>query len=520
MDTHTSDSTIAVIIIDDNEDHLKLIERSVRVAFEGDARRVETHPYLNPGAGLAELPVHQQAVILLDYRLTGATGLDWLSDFTRADVGPVILVTGSGDESIAAEAFRRGASDYMAKSEGVQNPELVRKTINEALRRYKIVQTNQDLARRLKRSNSELGRKNERLAELTSTAHRFVDDVAHEFRTPLAVIKEFASIITDGIGGEVTPDQAKYLAYIVDASRDLTNLIDDFLDSGKMRAQTLRVDRREHTVTSLLDRTWPTIECRASAKGVTLERCEEPDLPAVFVDADKYRRTVVNLAINAIKFSDSGSRVVITARADGADGVLTEVTDFGPGLPPEALNDLFNRFTQGASAKQTDSKGFGLGLSIVKDLARINLGRVTVQSVLGEGSTFAFTTPRADPVCALDASLGLTRERSPYATITCLRVSSNDRSLVGADLYARVSGECHATDVLWMDADGDSVLAIGETGESDAWLNRLRDCPGAPDSLSIRMLGQWPVDEARAAILELLLSTSERLAHAQVDSHY
>ncbi len=226
---------LSIIIVDDNVDHLNLMSATLDLAFSSDSVELSILKYDNPANALAELADIPNQVILIDYQFAGSTGLDWLSDFIKADVGPVILVTSSGDETVAAKAFRHGAADYIVKSNAFKNPEVLHRSIKEALRKSGLEQINHDLSNRLKLANRELNSKNRKLTELTDTAHRFVEDVAHEFRTPLTVIKEFASIIADGLGGEVTEKQAQYLNHITGSASDLAGLIDDFLNSSRLR---------------------------------------------------------------------------------------------------------------------------------------------------------------------------------------------------------------------------------------------------------------------------------------------
>lgn len=424
-------------------------------------------------------------------------------------------MTSSGDEGVAAKAFRRGAADYVVKSALMTDAELVRRSINESLRRFRLEQTNRDLARKLKRANGDLEHKNARLADLTDTAHRFVDDVAHEFRTPLAVIKEFASILADGLGGEVTEKQTEFLDFIVDATRDLATLIDDFLDSSKLRAQTLRIDRQAHNIHDLVDSVWPMLESRANVRRVTIERAVSADLPEIYADADKVRRTLINLVVNAIKFSPQGSNVRVSAETLGQHAVGISVADQGAGMSAEVLEALFERFEQALGGAPSDTKGFGLGLSIVRDLVAINLGSMNIDSTPGEGSTFAFTLPINNASSVIESVAALTKLRDPAAHLSVLKITSTQPPQDIHALISRVAAMCYSTDVLRPAPDGRSLIAIGDTRTPDAWRDRLlaadrvaRARPGGQDhaDLIIDTLGSWNVNAAQTALLELTRS--------------
>ncbi len=511
---------LAVVAVDDDASHLQLIRRTLMAAFERDPRELVVQCHQCPERALAELPVAAEVVILMDYRLGGTTGIQWLPDFVREDVGPVLMVTSSGDESVAAEAFRDGASDYVNKDELIQDPERARRSIVEALRRYRIERTNRDLRRRLKQANQELERKNERLGALTDTAHRFVDDVAHEFRTPLAVIKEFAAIIDDGLGGDVTAAQHEYLAFIRTASQDLADLVDDFLDSGKLQARTLRVTRRRYDIREILEEVRPLLESRARARGVPIEFDVAADAGSIFVDEEKLRRILVNLVVNALKFSSADAPVVVEA-APVADGrVRLGVRDQGPGMSPEECESLFERFRQGGEAWRVESRGFGLGLNIVRSLAEVNLARVAVESELGAGSCFTVDVPRFDVPAIVDAFIEMSGRRHGKGTLSLYRVEPPTPAADGEHgLEDFVASVCHPHDLILPTADGRGVHVVLETGEPEAWRRRLlaeasRDPEWAAANeggppLDAVHLGSWFVGAARAPLVDLLRTPTE-----------
>ncbi len=491
---------LSCVLIDDNRDHIELISHAIEIALRDDALRLEILTFTDPIEGLAELPADTDTIIFIDHQLSGSTGTEWISDLTAARVGPVIMLTSSGDEHIAAEAFREGVSDYLLKDEVIRDPSLLRTAMRESMRRYSLEQKNRELSRQLKITNQELNRRNDRLRELTESAHRFVDDVAHEFRTPLTVIKEFASIIDDGLGGEVSEKQHGYLRFIIDATRDLSGLIDDFLNSSKLRANAIRVKRRPIPVSQIIDTIWPMILTRAGARGIEVKRTIEDALPRVFADADKAQRTLLNLVVNAIKFSEDGSCIEISASREDDERVRISVRDEGPGLPEDACRKLFERFTRfGESSRKESIAGFGLGLSIVKELAAINLGGVSVESTLGEGSTFSFTLPIDTPECVIRGYERFTQARSPKAIISILRIVADEHAIASdglRDLLETISG---AQDlVLPGGAPGDFViLGEGEEFESlrERVSKRLRQTEGIAERLDnggieLRPIGQ------------------------------
>jgi len=336
---------ITVVAIDDDPLQLRLIEKRLAAPHPGlKVSRVLC--YTEASEAQANIPAQGAVAILCDYDMPGGTGLDWLRDLMRPNAGPVLMLTATGDESIAARAFREGAADYLIKSEVLGEDGKLQLAIADAMRRHTLSVRNNARSRELKIANRDLLEKNRRLNEMTETAHQFVDNVAHDFRSPLTVIREFASILTDEIGGTLTEDQSQFVNYIEQSAQNLSTMVDDFLDSSKLKNQTLRVCRRAASAQSVLDAVRPLLQARAQEKSITLYEQIEPDLPDIFIDTQKIGRVIVNLVVNAVKFSPEGSEITLNVHADGNGGVEFEVQDQGVGIAPGDLPKIYERFPQ------------------------------------------------------------------------------------------------------------------------------------------------------------------------------
>ena len=260
----------------------------------------------------------------------------------------------------------------------------------------------------------QLERTNARYAELYKTAQRFVEDVSHEFRTPLTVVKGYAEAMADGLAGPITGEQKEFLGYVSDRTRNLAQMVDDLLDSSKLRAGTMRIDRKRHRVEEIIAHARMMIVAKAAANQIELIEDLDADLPDVYADAEKSGRVLVNFAVNAIKFSPPGGRITLWARHTAEGGAEIGVTDQGPGISLEDQNLLFERFRQVGDTQNSSAKGFGLGLNIARDLVALNLGQIRVVSSPGQGSTFSFTLPPDEPPKILQRIYGL----SPPASQT------------------------------------------------------------------------------------------------------
>ncbi len=501
--------TPKILIVDDKEDN-----RFVLV----DALEDEGYQLREAADGIAALEaVHEEPpdVILLDIMMPRMDGIECCRRL-KADEKtrhiPVILVTALGEDEHVIRGLGAGATDYVAKP--FAGP-VVRARIGAALRSKLAHDELEERNREIRQLVSVLEQKNNRLAEMTDTAHRFVDNVAHEFRTPLSVIKEFASIIEDGLGGPVSDKQAEYLEFIGSATRDLAQMVDDFLDSSKLKACTLRVDRRPCGVTDILDTVRPMLNARAAQKCITFVEDLDGGVPEIFADVEKASRVLLNLATNAIKFSPEGSEIRIWARPTNDGGAEIGITDQGPGLSPEDVRTVFQRFKQVGDVERASTKGFGLGLNIAKELIWLNLGTVNVASEPGAGSTFSFTLPPCRPETVLQRYFERLRELDePPIKMTVLRARSSDPAEDGDAVRGRLVAACHPTDiVLAASGDGSAVL-VGSTTEPKRWIKRLQEAarsggdPSAPPAaVDVTCVGSWSFrrqDEIAACVLDQL----------------
>ncbi|MFM1822835.1 MAG: hypothetical protein RI967_1101 [Planctomycetota bacterium] len=367
--------------------------------------------------------------------------------------------------------------------------------------------------------NELLARQNRRLEEMTERAHRFVDDVSHEFRTPLTVIKEYTSVIADELGGPVSEMQRDWLQVIDVATVDLNQMVEDFLDSSKLRAGRLRVDRRSVPVLPVFAAVQKLIARKAAARRIRVVQQVEPGLPPLFADEEKLRRVLMNLLTNAIKFSPEGGSVLIGARANGLGEVEFRVTDEGPGLAPADLKLLFERFRQLPNALSPSVKGFGLGLNIARQLVWLNLGTIAVESEPGKGASFAFTVPTMRMETVIDRYFERLSEREDQPeTIALLRVTGGSQHPEEIEeLRSLVVASTRPTDIVVEAADGRSIVLFGSTGSAEIWRERveraLRTEGPDGDAPKVSVHGQWryPADcaRARAAIREAVLMEQE-----------
>jgi len=213
-----------------------------------------------------------------------------------------------------------------------------------------------------------------------------VADVAHELRTPIAVLQAGHEALLDGIT-EPTPDQ---LASLRDEVLRLARMVGDLQTLAAADAAALHLTRRPCDLAGIAGAAADSLAGQFEAAGILLER----RLTAVGIDADPrwLHQVVTNLLTNALKFTPAGGRVTIAAGPSGAREAVLTVTDTGTGIPADELPRIFDRFWRGRQAAQVS--GSGIGLAVAAELARAHDGQLAARSQPGQGTVLSLTLPR------------------------------------------------------------------------------------------------------------------------------
>jgi signal transduction histidine kinase len=220
----------------------------------------------------------------------------------------------------------------------------------------------------------------------------FVANVSHELKTPLTSIQGFSQSILDGTTS--SPDQLKQAARVIyDESARMYRLVLDLLDLAKLDAGIAEMTMGPVNLSALLEAVIQRFHPLASSGRVHIDLQVQPGLPVIWGDGDRVSQVFTNLMDNALKFTPSGGRIVLAMSV--RDGwACTAITDSGPGIPPQALDHIFERFYQADRARQGGRKhGAGLGLAIAREIVQVHGGRITVRSRPGEGTTFEVYLP-------------------------------------------------------------------------------------------------------------------------------
>jgi signal transduction histidine kinase len=237
----------------------------------------------------------------------------------------------------------------------------------------------------------EIEEKGRELEAASRHKSQFLANMSHELRTPLNSVLGFTELLVDGIYGEL-PDKAKTTVARVQANgRHLLGLINDVLDLSKIEAGQLTLALEDYSVGQIVRSAVTAVEPLAHSKGLSLAATVAENLPLGRGDERRLTQVLLNLAGNAVKFTETGA---LDIRADAVDGHFEiSVRDTGPGIAPKDQVLIFEEFQQVDNSSTKQKGGTGLGLAISKRIVEMHGGTISVESVPGSGSTFRMRIP-------------------------------------------------------------------------------------------------------------------------------
>ena len=326
-----------------------------------------------------ELTVGAFQVCLLDYRIGIHTGIEFLQAMQSKmpALPPFIMLTGSGDRAIDLEAMQHGASDFLEK--GNLSSSLLERSIRYSIDRAAVL--------------ADLARKNEELALLNEQKNSFVGMAAHDLRSPLGIIGLSCEMLMDEEGGALTGDQGTLIRRIHSLSDFMRRLVDDMLDLAQIEAGKVALHLEDAELSALVAANLTLSALAADRKKIKIALLTDVQV-YLRLDRVKIDQVLTNLIANAVAFSSPGTQVDVGIRKLETEVELT-VRDRGPGIPADEVEMLFKPF-QSTSVKSTaGERSTGLGLAIARRIVAGHQGRIWVESVEGQGSTFYVVLPLA-----------------------------------------------------------------------------------------------------------------------------
>ncbi|WCM49084.1 ATP-binding protein [Pseudomonas sp. WJP1] len=241
---------------------------------------------------------------------------------------------------------------------------------------------------------AELDTQAEQLRQASDLKSRFLSYMSHEFRTPLGSILSIASLLSDELDGPLSSEQHKQVAFVSNAARELSDMVDDLLDLAKIEAGRITISPAWFDMLDLFAALRGMFRPIVDTSAVDLIFEEPVGLPRLYTDDKKLAQILRNFISNSLKFTTRGE-VRVSAQLENRDYVRFAVSDSGIGIAQELHGALFEDFSQVDSPLQKRLRGTGLGLSLCKRFAVLLGGEVGVQSTPGVGSTFFVIIPLA-----------------------------------------------------------------------------------------------------------------------------
>lgn len=246
----------------------------------------------------------------------------------------------------------------------------------------------------IKQDVSELIRARDQALEANRLKSQFLAKISHELRTPLGGILGYAELLHHDMIGPLDLKQKQATSQIIESTNYLNTMVNELLDEAQIESRTIILQRARFSPAMVLERAETSLTVLAQKKGLDFSTRLDPEVPS-WLYGDEYRlhQIMINLAGNAIKFTKAGEvRIHLTSPTPTQWAIL--VTDTGSGIPPEALEYIFEPFRQVDNAITRENRGTGLGLAITKQLVELMGGTITVESELGQGSTFTVFLPQ------------------------------------------------------------------------------------------------------------------------------
>lgn len=378
-------------------------------------RRVIVRLLESSGHTVAEAESVQQAeafldsssdihIVLLDIMMPEQNGYALLKSMRAQERfldTKILILTSLDSPEDCVQGLDAGADDYLRKP---YNPQELLARVRSLLRQHDLQESikrhaeeAENALREQKRLAEELACANARLESVSEAKNKFIGTASHDLRSPLTNVKGYCELLLSETLGPITDDQRESLEIIMKNCKHLLELLSKLLNVSRIDSGDYALTISSCLIGDFIASVFSGFCLPAEEKGISL-RMEDSPLFAesVCCDEQAVQSMLENLVGNAIKFCKKGDTVTVRAHADG-DMIVFEVADTGPGIHPDEHKLLFKRFSRLSNRPTGGEKSVGLGLAIVRELAELHGGRVSVESEWRNGSTFRLHLPRNPP---------------------------------------------------------------------------------------------------------------------------
>ena len=388
---------LIVLVVDDDQADRLTIRQNLRQT-QCNAELVEAD---SPAAARQRLACGGVDCVILDYRLADDDGLALLREIRQREgeapqAGglPVIVLTGYGDEMVAVEAMKAGATDYIPKSElspprldsAIRTARELHRRRGEANHAQAVLQrTHAELEQRVRERTAGLEQAHAELRRQYAELDEFTFVASHDLQEPLRKLIAFGELLPRDVGGDLPTAARNDLRFITDAARRMQTLVQDLLTLSRVGQTAL--ERGRVVLDVCADRALDALAARVNETGAEIVR---DALPAVVGDATLLTQLYQNLIGNALKFTQNGTppRIRLTAKPHDGQWVFG-VQDNGIGVPPKYADQIFAPFKRLHSRDQFE--GTGIGLAVCRKAVERHGGRIWVEAAPGQGAHFKFT---------------------------------------------------------------------------------------------------------------------------------
>jgi sigma-B regulation protein RsbU (phosphoserine phosphatase) len=371
---------VRILLVEDNPGDARLLRELLR---ETPSLHFELTHVERLAEARARMADGGADVVLLDLSLPDAHGLETVTQMLlSAPEAAIVVLTGLDDETTAVQAVKAGAQDYLVK--GQVDGALLARAIRYARER-----------KQLEWERLQLLESEKEARAIAETAVLGRDEVlrvvAHDLGNSLSAVVVTTSVLQRILANEAPEGAARrHVANIRDLAEQMQRLRQDLLDVARLEAGRLSMEPIRLAPAVLTEVSLERYAALAAEKSITLECTAANGLPSIMADEARLLQVIANLLTNAIKFTPPQGRVTLNVEHGTDDEVRFSVTDSGPGIPPENLPNLFDRFW---TTRKGNPHGAGLGLAIARGIVEAHGGRMWAESEMNVGSVFYFTLP-------------------------------------------------------------------------------------------------------------------------------
>lgn len=366
---------VKILVVDDDAN----LRESVR-----DNLELEGYDVTEAGTGAEAMKAVVTGfydVILMDFNLPDATGIDVIRDIRKVNTeSEILMLTAHASLDTALKAIRESVYDFLVKPVDF---DVLKRVIAKAVEKLRLIQDNRRLIEDLRKAN-------EQLLYLSNMKSKFLSMASHDLSNSLMTLQVSLEMLI----GSMNPsdEQKKRMQYISNGIAQLSRLIEDLVDWASIESGKFRLEMEAQDPGKVVEDCAGAQQTRAAQRGITLKADVAKGLPRVQADRRRITQVLGNLLENALRHTSKGGAVTVSAvKHEGA--VRIGVTDTGEGIDPSEIQKIFESFYQPQSSHAARGR-LGLGLSISKEIVHSHGGKIWVESAgKGKGASFLFTIP-------------------------------------------------------------------------------------------------------------------------------